>query len=331
MFNDELETVFSRNIEFPYKGRNFSIHHVKIDPSGRVYLLVKVQYEKDQAEYDIRRFRYGLVTFAGEETPIEDYEVILEENFIADIDFDIESNGDIVCAGFYSKRGLNRASGSFFLKIDRNLNAVSEKRLTPFDPQFSARFTESSRLRNRSEITDFKLDHMVRFDDGSRALIAEQFLIQEICYQDFRTGMFTCNYVYFYNNIIVVKMESDGLVAWTADIPKYQESSNDMGVYSSYVFSKSGSNLYFVYNDHEKNLKSKGERDVYVMNNVRRSVPILATIDIDGRFKKEPLQSEGKSRLFLIPIFSTQLSEQSMLLLGMTTNKYRVGIIPLRN
>ena len=329
LFNHDLDALWSRNVEFPYKGKNFNIHRSMVDRSGRVFLLVRIQNEKSEDRVG-QQFHYSVVTFGQDTSLIEDYEITLDDKFISDIDFSLNDSNNVICSGFYSEQGASGASGTFYLKVDRNTRMVTGKTLTAFDADFARGFMESSRVRGRSELTDFKLDHFVTFADGTHALVAEQFLIDEICYQDFRTGMISCNYLYYFNNIIVVKMDGTGEVQWTADIPKYQESTNDGGFYSSYVFGKSGNSLYFVFNDNEKNLSEKDRSSVNPMTNLRKAVPVMAKISSEGRFSRRSLGADNKRSHFTFsPAYSTQLSSGSILLLGQTSNKYRVGIVGL--
>jgi len=329
LFNQELDTLWSRNIEFPYKGKNFNIHRSLVDSEGRVFLLIKIQNEKPQDRIG-QEFRYSVVTFGPDTSLIEDYEINLDDKFISDIDFSLNDSHNVICSGFYSEEGAGGVSGTFYLKVDRATRMVTGKTLTAFDRDFALGFMEGRRLRGRPELTDFKLDHFITFTDGTHALIAEQFLIDEVCYQDFRTGMISCNYLYYFNNIIVVKMDGEGQVQWTADIPKYQESTNDGGFYSSYVFGQSGNNLYFVFNDNEKNQSEKDKSKVNPMTNLRKAVPVMAKITSEGRFTRRSLGTDNKKgRFTFAPGYSTQLSSGSILLLGETSNKYRVGIVGL--
>lgn len=122
-------------------------------------------------------------------------------------------------------------------------------------------------------------------------------------------------------------MDSIGDVIWTADIPKYQQSSNDGGFYSSYVFGFDGESMHFVFNDHPKNLTETDQSRAHIMNNVRRSVPVYARISNDGQFSRRMVSDEKKSRLFMVPQYSTQISDRSIWLVGITTNKYRTGVL----
>lgn len=330
LFNQSLDVVFNRSVEFPYKGKNLTIHRAEVDPSGRVFLLIKIQREeKELHQQNVPEYRYSLVTFASDTGIVEDYEIDLGEQYISDIDMIIENSKQIVLSGFYSDGGQGMAAGTFCFKVDRLLNKINEKKLVPFDKSFAASFLESSRIKGKIELSQFKLDHFVRFNDGTFGLIAEQYLMDQICYQDFRTGMYNCNYFFYYNNIIIVKMDALGDVIWTADIPKYQESSNDGGFFSSYAFAFDGQSMHFVFNDHPKNLVEQNQSRAHVMSNVRKSVPVYARIDNDGQFSRRQISFEKHPRLFFAPRYSAQISNRSLWLISMTTNKFRAGVLSL--
>jgi len=327
-FDNNLESRWEREIEFPYKGNNFSIHRSAVDANGRVYLLVKIRYDKDEpAGEGGPPFRYSLVTFAGDTSTVEDYELSLGNKIISDIDMYVADSGMVICSGFYSNRGLSQAAGTFFLKVNRNEKKTEEKILNEFDSEFASSFLESSRIKGQVELTDFKLDYFVKFKDGSFGLVAEQFLIDQICYQDFRTGMINCNYFYYYNNIIVIRMDSDGEVIWAADIPKYQESSNDAGNFSSYAFGFDGQSLHFVFNDNPKNLTETDQNRAHQMDNIKRATVVHARLGLDGSFTRDNAMAEKKSRFYFVPSYAKQISPRSIWLIGISSNKYRTGVL----
>jgi hypothetical protein len=329
LFDKNLEERWNRNIEFPYKGKNFSIFRVKLTAEGRVYLLVKV-FKEDDNKRKSNLFRYGVVTFSGDTSLVEDYGVELGNEFINDIDFSIDSLGNVVCSGLYSNLGLNNAAGSFFIKIDRGQKQITEQILTPFESDFAAQFEEGTRFKNKIGISDFKMDHFVHFKDGTYALVAEQYILDQVCYTDFRTGMVSCTNYYYYNNIVVVKMLANGEVEWAANIPKFQESANDFGIYSSYAFGVSGNSLYFVFNENEDNLKINNPKEMQAMTKIRSAVQVVCKLNSNGSFSRKALSGDKKkSNFYFIPENSSQISENSLLLMGFTNNKFRLGVLPL--
>jgi hypothetical protein len=65
------------------------------------------------------------------------------------------------------------------------------------------------------------------------------------------------------------------------------------------------------------------------MSNVRKSVPVYARIDNDGQFSRRQISFEKHPRLFFAPRYSAQISNRSLWLISMTTNKFRAGVLSL--
>lgn len=331
LFDSSLQIQLNRSIEFPYEGNQFSIHHAAVDPNGRIYLLVRIESQKENIfKRQDALYRYSLVTFDNDSGLVEDFEITLESRKIVDIRFLPETKGRVTCAGFYASEEGRQAEGVFFLEIGLDEpKGVRRKVLNPFAKEFSSRFSTDRRSRNNGSLPDFKLDHLVQVGDSAYALVAEQFLLDEICYQDFRTGMTTCNYIYNFNNIVVVKLNAEGHIEWTADIPKFQETANDGGRYSSYVFAQNKQRMYFVFNDNAANAQLEDERRIAVMNNVQRAVPVLVSLDKEGHYSRTSLGAERRNKFLMIPSNGSQISPRSALLVGVSSNKYKIGIVSL--
>jgi hypothetical protein len=330
LFDSDLQTSLNRSIEFPYTGSKFSIHNAAIDHQGRIYLLVRVEAErKGNWKKTEPVYTYSLVTFNSDTGLVEDYEIQLADRKIVDIQFIPEKNGIISCAGFYAGLDAPQAEGVFLLKIDRNKSAITEKILSPFESSFTSRFNNGRKSRLNASLPDFKLDHFIQFGDSGYVLVAEQFMIDEICFQDFRTGMITCNYIYHYNNIVVIKLNLEGNVVWTADIPKFQETSNDGGKFSSYTFAASPRNISFIFNDHPSNTQIDDERKIAVMNNIQRAVPVVVSMNERGNYSRMAMGSEKRNKFFMVPAYGCQISQASVIVFAVSSNKYKTGIVRL--
>jgi len=129
---------------------------------------------------------------------------------------------------------------------------------------------------------------------------------------------------------VVVKMMANGKVEWAANIPKFQESVNDYGIYSSYAFGVSGNSMYFVFNENEDNLKINNQKEMQAMTKIRSAVQVVCKLNSNGSFSRKALSSDKKkSNFYFIPENSSQISENSLLLMGLTNNKFRLGVLPL--
>lgn len=323
LFDRNLDIQMNRTIEFPYSGDNFSIQKSAVGKDGRVYLLVRINVKNKSGNMP---FKYSLVTFGPEKELTEDYQIEIEDKTISDVQFCINNPNEIMVAGFYGPESQNLSEGIFFTKVDRGMGSVMLKNKIPFEKEFVRPFhPESSSKKNIMFLPDFKIDYLIQYPDSSYALIAEQFKMDEICFQDFRTATYSCNYIYNYNNVLVIKLTEKGELSWMADIPKFQETMNDGGLYSSYAFGRTDSNLYFIFNDNPMNFSGKTKSDIAVMNNINKALPSLVILNNQGELSRKELNVK-KSRFLFIPSYSTQIDNQSLMMIGSSSNKYRVGM-----
>jgi len=326
VFDRDFNLVYDRNIEFPYKERNFMVYRATVDAFGRVYLLVKILLDKDEiTSKGLPRYRYSLVTFGKEGDGVQEYNLQLDNYFTSDVSFS-ENNGKVICAGFYSSISNDRAAGSFYIEIDLQRKEIVEKRIDKFEQSFVVDFIPNKRARRMTEIPDFKVDQVIQFEDGSSAIVGEQFYVEEICFRDFRTGMINCQYNYNFNNIIVIKYDDRGSVIWTANIPKYQQSSNDGGKFLSYTFGLNENELIFLFNDHPKNINPTDNR-VGIMTNVRKSIPVMVKLSKDGDYSRMSLSNERVQKMFIVPSMSYQISPSSAMLMSVRNTRYKIGIV----
>ncbi|MFN4122462.1 MAG: hypothetical protein ACK4GL_04060 [Flavobacteriales bacterium] len=327
MFDQDMNLVYERFIEFPYRERNFNIYRTHVDENGRVYLLVRIFLEKNEVvDRSVPRYRYSLVTFGPDRDAVEDYNLQMENYFTSDVNMAIDGDR-VICAGFYSGISSSRAAGTFFIEIDRKAREIAYRKMEKFEKDFVVDFIPSRRVRRMTEVPDFKVDQVQIFKDGSVALVGEQFYVDEICFRDFRTGMINCQYNFNYNNIVTFKFDSNGNALWTANIPKYQQSTNDGGKFLSYCYGVSkDEELIFLFNDHPRNVNATDGR-VGVMTNVRKSVPVMVILSKEGAFARIPLSTDRVQKMFFIPILSYQISPSSAMVYAVRNNRFKIGIV----
>ena len=75
----------------------------------------------------------------------------------------INNEGNIVCAGFYSKVSINSIDGSFFLTLDSKTKAVISSNYKEFDIEFMTEYmTEAQEKKQRREDKG-KDDEMMKY------------------------------------------------------------------------------------------------------------------------------------------------------------------------
>ena len=208
---------------------------------------------------------------------------------------------------------------------------------------------------NEAELFDYSLDKLIMRSDGGVILIAEQYILDEHYYNNNpygsswgspyslyspyyspyyspfydpynRYNQRRQDYYFNYNDIIVVNIQPDGEIAWSARIPKRQVSVNDGGVNSSYAMSIVADKLYFVYNENPKNLDPKRTKLVAETPD-KYSVVTVAEVSRDGSVLRYPLFSNKEQGVVTRPKICRQVGRRDMAIYGERGRNYRFGLI----
>nr|MBA3902025.1 hypothetical protein [Bacteroidota bacterium] len=134
-----------------------------------------------------------------------------------------------------------------------------------------------------------------------------------------------CNYHYYYNDIVVVNINPDGSVEWTKKIPKLQHSINDGGFYSSYILGYDNQSLFVVYNENPKNMMLKDDNRRKYMNNPKKAIIALVTIDNMGNMKKTPFFSAKSHKVIVRPKIFKQINPNTAIIYAQKKKNYKLG------
>ena len=136
-------------------------------------------------------------------------------------------------------------------------------------------------------------------------------------------------YYYNYNDIIVVNIQPDGEIEWTARIPKKQISRNDGGYYSSYSVSIVRDKIYFIYNDTEENyIQNERIKQTYEFKGgSKRSLIAVAEISRNGSVDIFPLFKNRDADIITQPKMCKQVGKKNMIIYGEKGRTYRFGSV----
>jgi hypothetical protein len=342
--SQNLSPLWTTDIELPYNEKELRISNHIIDKAGNVHMLAKVtrKQEKDRSQAN---YYFTIISYIHAEDEIKEYEVSLKDKSVTDIAFKLSPSGDLVAAGFYSNStkgvkpansfvGFNSISlreetgmvaGTFYLKIDQQTHKITSRGIKEFDKSFLKEFMSDRSIERGRELYSYLIDHFIIREDGGAILVGEQYFNSVFCNYDPRTGIRNCNYHYYYNDIVVVNIDPDGSISWARKVPKLQHSVNDDGFYSSYIFGYDSDNLYFLFNDHPKNLVLRDESRVRYMNNAYKSVVALVTINDKGDIKKSPFFAAKDQKVIIRPKIFKQVSNNTAIIYGQKRRTFKMG------
>lgn len=347
VFDNTFNEIWSKEITLPYNDEVFSAEEYRVDNKGNVYLLGVVYSDRSRTRRQGKpTYQYVILAYTQNGEQLEEYKISLGDKFITDLTFRVADDGNLVCAGFYSEVGTYSIKGTYFFRLNAETKIIYKKNLKEFNFDFvteymSERKREKARAaeargdkRKQAELYQYSLDDLILRSDGGALMVAEQFFVEEQQFNDFnsfnRFQNVRTDFLYNYNDIIVVNINPDGSIQWTTRIPKNQETYNDGGYFSSYAMSIVRDKIYFVYNDNGRNFGPNNRDRIYGYNG-KNSVIALAELKRDGSLNTYPLYSNRDAEVIARPKICKQIGKNEMAIYGEWGRSYKFGHLIFRS
>jgi hypothetical protein len=326
---------------FPLKYKNLRITETLLDSSDHIILLSERGVENQEAlpwENQVQEFRKRTIFILEKDTLIE---IPLTENELL---FDevkmILEKEQIILSGLYSENLKSAAKGVFLVRIDRE-GKVIEQKFTRFSEELlmegnetPANLTFQDGMMNNS-FQHFQMRELHPTKDGGFIGIAEHFDTEQ---QFSGTGAPGTNnridMYYYYNNILVYKLDSSGRLLWNTIIRKKQHSINDSGYFLSFAHYINDSSLYLIFNDNDKNYTAQGKfmRNIELKTayfNSWRNVIGFVKINLEtGQKERRTIGGKRVNDTILVPkLCVANRSQNELFLYGRNGQKHRFGSI----
>ncbi|MCB9262793.1 MAG: hypothetical protein H6607_10500 [Flavobacteriales bacterium] len=255
----DFDLIWEKNITLPYEEKDFLIMNYNLDNNGNIQILGRLKKERSERKKKTQNYTFHFISYTDEGKSREEHELKLKENFISSIDYTVKEDGNLLCAGLYSKTAENRASGVFYLELEQGTLDVVSENVEEFGLDF---FTEglseraAEKLEKKAakgkeiEFYEFEIRDLLPNSMGGLTMVAEQYYVYTTTTTTTNSnGTTTTRTVthYIYNDILVVEFDETGEVVWKQKIHKYQHTTDDGGYYSGFNLVKNGETLHFFF------------------------------------------------------------------------------------
>lgn len=261
VFDQDMKKELGKEVKMPYTEAAMNNLAFGLLSNGTAFMLAQRMPTKD----------VELFTISGDgKLTTKKIDISNEYNFMKLV-LNEDASGNLVCGGLYSQGGMNMklsfnpfsgmtggasytTNGLIYFKMDESGEILAKQ-----DYEFPLEIIQqyiSDRLKERAEKLeekgkageeDLKLVNMVKQADGSTVFVCEvQYARNEMWGTDTKT-------VYHFRNMIIMKINADGSLAWIKKIPKDQAGVNGKGQMSVKYISGGGYH-YIIYVDNPKNL-----------------------------------------------------------------------------
>lgn len=287
-----------------YKGENNVAHgDLIIANDGTIYLPAYTPI--GNRNYADQLMLLVLPTAIGNGNKFMQKELPLNNNYASRVYIKIDNvNNRVYVGGFYSDKKNGNFDGVLYAYYDVATGNYENKKFIAFDPGIQGATGE--RNVNRA-FNDFQIKQLIVKNDGGFVMVAEE------AYVSVRTGyapgfgyysMYNPMMMgsgqnireYYYNDILALSYNGDGVREWYSFVRKQQYSQEDNGRFSSYAFLNSGASLGFLFNDYD----------------TRNSRIQLATVDNSGKSDMRSFAAEGNDNPDWLPRFGKQVSAREI-------------------
>ncbi|TNE75972.1 MAG: hypothetical protein EP333_03405 [Bacteroidetes bacterium] len=345
VFDKDLNVMHEGEYSLPYSAELSEIQGHYISNSGDYFIAV-LEYDENEIK---KGFRYikafkSLHIFHIDETGLLDYPVDLEGRNIYTLKMSYDSKDLVNLSGLYGDFDELGIKGVFYQKLDLSQEKVLDKGFCELKTDI---ITEgwSDRARKRLKKKEEKgKDDAVYFNyemreasiqkDSSIIGSMEQHFVQERLTETQQSGLSSNTFYYYYNDIIVYRLNKKGEFDWIKKVRKYQVSTNDGGPYSGYVSYSDSSKMYMLFNDHVENYDSTGHfiegDEVYITHyGKKKNVVALTSVDIvSGKIERTILHARRDRNFLFVPKLSYHDSQnRRVVLYGVVGRKEVFGQI----
>lgn len=328
VFDMELNELWHRNVMLPYKEELFAVENYTVDNNGNVYILGQLYQESRFQEKKQPNYKYLLLAYSQEEGKFIEYDISLGDRFISYITVNVDNPENIIAAGYYSDENSYRMQGSFFMRISKETREIAAKSVKEFDKGFMAELMGERKAEKGKDLRGYELKKLILRDDAGGVLVAEYdvFYTVQTSYTDANGNTRYRSVDHYVNNsILLTSINPDGSIAWNKIIPKSQHTTNDGGLYNSYAVGVVGDKVYFIYNDHPKNIDVTKLDDLKKFSVAKKAVVMLVSVDASGAIKKRPLFSAKEQDLLFRPYLCAQTSPKEITVFGIKKSTYKFG------
>jgi len=316
IYSSNLKNLYNLGITLPYKDKNVSVIDYYLGNDNKIYMLTRVDLEKDKKVKGQAPFFFSILTINAETNALSEFKVNMPSKNIEDIVLRLDKSSKFVtCAGFYSdlkpKEYVgNDIDGFFYMTIDAATQQITTKGTKAIDKNMVAELMDiknSKKIKADQGISnDFEIRNIKKRSDGTTTLIAEYRKVvvttYTTCSQNGGCSTHT-SYTYYRENVFVVNLATDGSVMSFIDIPKKQITVNDGGMFSSFLTYEKDDNLYLIYNDNPENLDAtiRTYKDTKPMPRINKACLVAVGINSDGSYTKTKIHDNFTKKLISMP------------------------------
>lgn len=266
VFDKDLNSVWKTDVVMPYTEAVMDNKDYSIDAENNVYIAAYVRNEEAESRKERKKVRVELLKIKANTAKAEILPVKMEIDkktiYMKTLSIFPSAGTTMICAGAYShERDKDKTDGIFTFKMDKDgsqLNMASYeiplKIINQYEKERVQKRNNNDEEDDEAEFANLVMRELVLHEDGGLTLVGEQHFVR--VYTDSKGNR---TYTYYYNHILVTRVDATGKLLWMKKIPKLQTGNRGRGGMGYERLTGNGADYYvFLDNDKNKNLTETG-------------------------------------------------------------------------
>lgn len=295
VFDENLQFIHSSKGNINFADKNFEITGYQLSNTGDFGML-GIHSEKIKALSSKRKTDYLIYVAAAGASAIKELPVS-SVNPITGMGIAFDNvNRKLVVAGFYADLSAPTGSGVVYGSVGMEDSSALSIRSNPIDNQKNIRLKGERNAASGMSLIGYPIERIVVRNDGGAVIVAEAAYTTEYSYYDYFTQSFTRREEFHFDNVVVISVNSDATIHWSAIAEKQQVSIDDDGAFSSFCALLNSEQFIMLFND-----------DISRQNSI---IPVTVS-NTGSSVRGKPVP--GGDGLLLIPRSAKQVSENEIL------------------
>jgi hypothetical protein len=342
IFNDSFEMTGEGEYESPYGSKESDVANRYISNTGDLFVGIKVFNTNSKGRVrDFSSLKKYIVCFIkGNE--LEEMDLDFNKKTVTDLSFSSDDKRILTCTGLYGEEKVV-TKGAFYCQMDFKKKTIINEGFSEFKKDIIVEgWSDREKKRaNKREAKgkgapqlysyDFREVHTTK--DGGIIVVMEQYYVVVSTYTDAKGHTYTTR-DYYYNDVIVYRVQENGTFNWIKKIQKSQHSINDGGYLSSIGGYFTDDTYVCYFNDNKKNY-SEGKfltnlKFVYGTSYSKKS-NCVARVELaieSGDMSRELFVSRSEAKAIAIPKrFKTDYQNNEMFMYFYYGRKEKFGLL----
>ncbi|AWX44685.1 hypothetical protein HME9304_01688 [Flagellimonas maritima] len=294
LYDTALNKKFEHDFSYEIEEKNYAFENIAIAKDLQTaYIIGKAYFKKKRFRVDERKFQYELIKVSSNGSQTQSFDD--PEKYSEGL-FPVLIKDRLVCTGFYADRKDNRYNGIAYFDVNPLSLDINIKKYNPFSQQF---MEDKFGRDEDKEIKNLVFKGVEVASQGEIFFNAEEYFVTNSL-EVTGAGQRVKVERYHHNDIVSVKLTTNGDMEWARNINKAEVTQGD-GAYASYSsYAKDGNTYFFICTASENPQLINNERLIFKQGLSRNRNVFMISLDENGKMDYEKIIDNQEARLPLM-------------------------------